>query len=180
TISQQMVVSVSHREQAQLPLTTHSESVGVELREELPHLSTSFSAHRVVVPLPGIFEIPSIIRTRSVAAQAVILRDTAGTEVVGASTDALRGSSGSPATVDVTPVVEAGRESTFAGLSTSTGAQAASGGVPPGPSPTDSSKVSKVAHATLGLQGLTDSGGIPKTAPATPGFSPTDSGGILK
>ena len=77
TISQQMVVSSSHGDQAQLPLTAHLELVGVEIREELPHLSTSFSAHRVLEPLPGIFSIPSILRTRSGLSQAVILRDSA-------------------------------------------------------------------------------------------------------
>src|SRR5581483_10138449 len=76
TISQQMVVSVSHGDVAQLPPATHLESAGVEIREDLPHLSTSLVAHRVVEPLPGTFSIPSIFRSRSMVPQAEIPRES--------------------------------------------------------------------------------------------------------
>ncbi|KAJ9561223.1 hypothetical protein OSB04_006383 [Centaurea solstitialis] len=141
-----MVVSVSHREITQLPLATHSESVGVELREDQPHLSTSLSAPRVIEPLTGIFDIPSIFRTRSRVTQAELPRDSARTKVVGASGDALRGSFGSPGTVNIMTGVQTGRESTSLGLFSSTGAHEALGVVPLGPGPTDLGKVSKDAH----------------------------------
>ncbi|KAJ9558523.1 hypothetical protein OSB04_013137 [Centaurea solstitialis] len=107
--------------------------------------------------------------------------DSARTEVVGASEDALRGSSGSPGTVNITTAVQTGRESTSLGLFSSTGAHEALGIVPSGPGLIDSSKVSKNAHATPRLLGLTDSGGIPKTTQVTPGLQgSTDSDDILK
>ncbi|KAJ9542866.1 hypothetical protein OSB04_029372 [Centaurea solstitialis] len=125
--------------------------------------------------------IPSIIRPRSAVTLAEIPRDSAGTGRVGASGDALRGSAGSPDTVNIIPAVTSGRDSTSVGLFSTTGAQAALGLVLLGPGPTDSSEVSKDAHATPGLLGLTDSGGIPKTTPVPTGLSgPTDSDDILK
>ncbi|KAJ9541906.1 hypothetical protein OSB04_028412 [Centaurea solstitialis] len=160
-------------------IDTHSESVNVELREDLPHLSTSFRAPRVVEPLTGIFDIPSILRTRSGVAHAEILRDSARTDVVGASGDALRGSSGSPGTVDIKTTVYTGRESTSLGLYSSTGALEAPGATLLGPGPTDSGKISKDAHATTRLS-PTDSGEILKAAHATPGRGPMDSDDILK
>ncbi|KAJ9544876.1 hypothetical protein OSB04_024583 [Centaurea solstitialis] len=172
---------VFHGESAQLPPATQSESAGVELREEPPHLSTSLSALRVLEPISGTFDLPSIFRTPKRVTQAVILRDSARMEVVGVSEDAHRGSSGSPGTVNITAAVHAGRESTSVGLFSSTGAQEALGLVPPGLGPTDSSKVSKDAHATPRLLGLTDSGGIPKMTQVTSGLSgPTDLDDILK
>ncbi|KAJ9542313.1 hypothetical protein OSB04_028819 [Centaurea solstitialis] len=179
-ISQQMVVSHSHGDLAQLPPATQLESAGVEMREALPHLSTSFRAPVVLEPLTDTFRVVHLSRTLLDVSSARP-SDEAGTGRVGASLDALRGSTGSPDTVSIIPAVTSGRESTSLGLYSSTGAQVAPGLVFPGPGPTDSSKVYKDAHATPGLLSLTDSGGIPKTAPATPGLiGPTDSDDILK
>ncbi|KAJ9566505.1 hypothetical protein OSB04_002471 [Centaurea solstitialis] len=179
-ISQQMVVSSSHGELAQLPPTTHLESVGVEMREEPPRLSTSFRAPVVLEPVTETFRVIHLDRTL-IGASSASPSGEAGTGRVGASTDALRGSTGSPDTVNIIPAVTSGRESTSIGLFSSTGAQVAPGVVLPGLGPTDSSKVSKDAHATPGLLGLTDSGGILKTAPAPTGLlGPTDSDDILK
>ncbi|KAJ9560782.1 hypothetical protein OSB04_005942 [Centaurea solstitialis] len=180
TISQQMVVSYSHGELAQLPPTTHLESVGVEMREEPPHLSTSFRAPVVLEPVTETFRVIHLDRTLLDASSARPSGE-AGTGRVGASTDALRGSTGSPDAVNIIPAVTSGRESTSVGLYSSTGAQVAPGVVLLGQGSTDSSKVYKDAHATPGLLGLTDSGGIPKTAPAPTGLlGPTDSDDILK
>ncbi|KAJ9560936.1 hypothetical protein OSB04_006096 [Centaurea solstitialis] len=179
-ISQQMVVSHSHGELAQLPPATQLESAGVEMREVLPRLSTSFRAPVVLEPLTETFRVVHLTRTLLDASSARPSGE-AGTGRVGASSDALRGSTGSPDTVSITPAVTSGRESTSIGLYSSTGAQVAPGLVFPGQGPTDSSKVSKDAHATPGLLSLTDSGGIPKTAPAPTGLiGPTDSDDILK
>ncbi|KAJ9535601.1 hypothetical protein OSB04_un001260 [Centaurea solstitialis] len=179
-ISQQMVVSHSHGELAQLPPATQLESAGVEMREVLPRLSTSFRAPVVLEPLTETFRVVHLTRTLLDASSARPSGE-AGTGRVGASTDALRGSTGSPDTVSIIPAVTSGRESTSLGLFSSTGAQVAPGLARPGPGPTDSSKVYKDAHATPGLLSLTDSGGIPKTAPAPTGLiGPTDSDDILK
>ncbi|KAJ9544292.1 hypothetical protein OSB04_023999 [Centaurea solstitialis] len=180
TISQQMVVSVSHGDQAQLPPANQSESAGVEIREEPPRLSTSFRAPVVLEPLTETFQVIHLDMTLLGASSARLSGET-GTGRVGASSDALRGSTGSPDTVNIIPAVTSGRESTSVGLFSTTGAQVAPGVVLPGHGPTDSSKVSKDAHATTGLLGLTDSGGIPKTTPAPTGLlGPTDSDDILK
>ncbi|KAJ9548880.1 hypothetical protein OSB04_021423 [Centaurea solstitialis] len=160
-ISQQMVVSSSHGDLAQLPLTTHSESVDVEIREELPHLSTSFRAPSVLDPLPETYHVIHLGRTQFGASSARP-SGLAGTGRVGASEDALRGSTRSPDIVNPTPAMTSGRESTSVGLFSTTGAQAAPGVVPPGPGPTDSSEVFKDAHATPRLLGLTDSDDILK------------------
>ncbi|KAJ9536356.1 hypothetical protein OSB04_un000474 [Centaurea solstitialis] len=170
TISQQMVVSSSHGELAQLPPATQSESAGVEMREDLPLLSTSFRAPVVLEPLTETFRVIQLDRTLLDASSARPSGE-AGTGRVGASSDALRGSTGSPDTVNIIPAVTSGRESTSVGLYSSTGAQVAPGLALPGPGPTDSSKVYKDAHATSGLLSLTDSGGIPKTTTVTTGLT---------
>ncbi|KAJ9536477.1 hypothetical protein OSB04_un000314 [Centaurea solstitialis] len=175
-----MVVSHSHGDLAQLPPTTRLESVGVEMREEPPRLSTSFRALVVLEPITETFRVIHLDMTLLDASSARPSGE-AGTGRVGASTDALRGSTGSPDTVNIIPAVTSGRESTSVGLYSSTGAQVAPGVVLLGQGPTDSSNVYKDAHATSGLLGLTDSGGIPKTAPAPTGLlGPTDSDDILK
>ncbi|KAJ9565788.1 hypothetical protein OSB04_001754 [Centaurea solstitialis] len=147
-ISQQMVVSSLHGDLAQLPPTTHLESVGVEMREEPPLLSTSFRAPVVLEPLTETFQVIHLDRTL-LGASSARPSGEAGTGRVGASSDALRGSTGSPDTVNIIPAVTSGRESTSIGLFSSTGAQVAPGVVLPGQGPTDSDDILKVVQTRL-------------------------------
>ena len=63
TASLQVVVSVSHGDEPHIPSASHSETAGVDTREQLPPLSTFFSAPSVIEPFTAAFDMHFFTRS---------------------------------------------------------------------------------------------------------------------